>query len=223
MCPHPQCWCSPATQGFVALRRRPSSLYSRKPENSAVQERSRNSMKILRVSPAGRQQQQQQQEKVRAGTPWRQCHVRDACRQLCLCCLQDATASHSHPQHSSAHRWTPHTCPSPQALRSRAATNSSSSASPALTLDAFCCCLEGLIAHKVLLVVVVLELSAHCLQLSHVQVGVDLLAEQLLHLVKVTVDDSSSRSSSVGERRRQAQGERRSNKLASLGTEVLGE
>jgi hypothetical protein len=37
------------------------------------------------------------------------------------------------------------------------------------------------------------------------------------------VDDSSSRSSSVGERRRQAQGERRSNKLASLGTEVLGE
>jgi len=29
----------------------PSSLYSRKPLNSAVQERSRNSMKILRCSP----------------------------------------------------------------------------------------------------------------------------------------------------------------------------
>jgi hypothetical protein len=38
----------------------------------------------------------------------------------------------------------------------------------------------------VLLVVVVLELCAHGLQLHHVQVGVDLLAKQLLALVKVT-------------------------------------
>merc|ERR1719183_547879 len=36
-------------EDFFSLR--PSSLYRRKPENSAVQERSRNSIKILRVGP----------------------------------------------------------------------------------------------------------------------------------------------------------------------------
>lgn len=40
-----------ATTGLVVLSRRPSSLYSRNPENSAVQERSRNSTKILRAGP----------------------------------------------------------------------------------------------------------------------------------------------------------------------------
>ena len=40
-----------ATTGLVFLSRRPSSLYSRKPLNSAVQERSRNSTKILRAGP----------------------------------------------------------------------------------------------------------------------------------------------------------------------------
>ena len=40
-----------ATAGLVDFRRRASSLYRRKPENSAVQERSRNSMKILRAGP----------------------------------------------------------------------------------------------------------------------------------------------------------------------------
>ena len=43
-----------ATTGLVFFRRRPSSLYSRKPLNSAVQLRSRNSMKILRVSPCSK-------------------------------------------------------------------------------------------------------------------------------------------------------------------------
>lgn len=66
----------PATQGLVALRRRPSSLYSRKPLNSAVQERSRNSMKILRVSPAVDHKQQQQQQRVRQCAVARGCSTR---------------------------------------------------------------------------------------------------------------------------------------------------
>lgn len=40
-----------ATAGLVFFSRRPSSLYKRNPENSAVQERSRNSMNIFLVSP----------------------------------------------------------------------------------------------------------------------------------------------------------------------------
>jgi hypothetical protein len=40
-----------ATAGLVFFRRRASSLYKRKPENSAVHDRSRNSMKILRAGP----------------------------------------------------------------------------------------------------------------------------------------------------------------------------
>ena len=52
--PRPDCQalvCTSATTGLVFFSRRPSSLYNRKPENSAVQERSRNSMKILRAGP----------------------------------------------------------------------------------------------------------------------------------------------------------------------------
>jgi len=47
--------------------------------------------------------------------------------------------------------------------------------------------LERLVAHKVALVVVVAELGQARVQLDHVEVGVDLLAEDLLHLVKVAV------------------------------------
>lgn len=64
---------------------------------------------------------------------------------------------------------------------------------PGLACDALGCCLEGVVAHKVPLVVVVLELSAHGLELLHVQAGVDLLAEQLLHLVEVTAESNKSR------------------------------
>jgi hypothetical protein len=45
--------------------------------------------------------------------------------------------------------------------------------------------LEGVVAHKVGLVVVSPELGQHGLELVHLQVGVALQAEQVLHLVKI--------------------------------------
>src|SRR6056297_1491624 len=40
-----------ATTGLLSLRRRPNSLYNKNPENSAVHDLSKNSMKIFLVGP----------------------------------------------------------------------------------------------------------------------------------------------------------------------------
>ena len=56
-----------ATTGLVFFKRRPNSLYSKKPLNSAVQLRSRNSMNILRVSPCSEHERSGQQP---AGQIW---------------------------------------------------------------------------------------------------------------------------------------------------------
>ncbi len=52
-------------------------------------------------------------------------------------------------------------------------------------LHTLCSLLEGLISHKVRLVVVGAELAEHGLKLLHGQFGVPLQVEHLLHLVKV--------------------------------------
>mmetsp|Transcript_32953 Transcript_32953/g.72832 ORF Transcript_32953/g.72832 Transcript_32953/m.72832 type:complete len:279 (-) Transcript_32953:229-1065(-) len=69
---------------------------------------------------------------------------------------------------------------------------------PGGTLNLVSSILEGLIADEVLLVVVLLELSQHCVQLLHIQVGVHLQVEHTLHFIEVSGVEAGGQQSLVG-------------------------